>query len=361
MKNIIILYSTILILISVNCFAWNPIINKNDYVFTKSDSGYELFIRKKDDIESILLTESQKWADSKKTNYGLRTEKYFEANSDEKRILDGKELSTRYDAFFLVDSTTEKHETLGQAFRYFLPEKVLFGYDWSRKGEINIKPGIRINLRIFEQKYANYEGQFKDQWITLDLFITDARYNKKFLEDMKNTGKIIIKNIDDNNDDFFKKIIPENISIAPKQDIVFLIDTTSSMIEEFPSFKKVFPEICIEISKKVKYFRIGFIFYRDYGEKYITKIVELSDNMDDIFNQLYSEKIEGGQDVPEALNEAMYNLSQVNFNNDAKRTAFIIGDAPAHSEPRDKITNKMALDVIQNLNIKINALCLPFR
>ena len=66
--------------------SFNPVLDKKDIIFEKSDTGYDLYIRKLKEINSILLTESQRFSDPKINNYALRTEIYYEANSDEIRI-----------------------------------------------------------------------------------------------------------------------------------------------------------------------------------------------------------------------------------------------------------------------------------
>ena len=120
--------------------SFNPVLNKKDIIFEKSDTGYDLYIRKLKEVNSILLTESQRFADPKINNYALRTKEYYEANSDEIRILDGKVLHTKYDAFFLVDSTPQNHSTLGEAFHFFLLRP-----DWKSPGYfLRIKESIGV-------------------------------------------------------------------------------------------------------------------------------------------------------------------------------------------------------------------------
>lgn len=354
------------ILILLNLNAYNPVINENDIYFEKSDTGYELFIRKKDNISSILLTESQKTSDTNFTNYGLRTETYYDANSDEIRILDGKILHTKYEVFFLVDSTPQAHHILGDAFRFFLPEKVVYGYDWSRKGEIFIKNGVSLNIRMFEKPYSDYTGNFKDQWIKLNVKVTNEYYRPELIYYMNKIaiptgGKIYTKDRKEKIDTVFKKIIPEYINITPEMDIIFIIDTTISMHEEFPAFVRNFNEIVKKIKVKIKKLRVGFIFYRDYGEKFITREFDMTDDINSAAEYLGKIKIEGGQDIPEALNEALYSIRKLNLNKNAKKIAFVITDAPAHSEPRGDITEEMATKTLYDCDIKLNAICLPFQ
>jgi hypothetical protein len=343
--------------------SFNPVLNKKDIIFEKSDTGYDLYIRKLEKVNSILLTESQRFADPKINNYALRTEVYYEANSDEIRILDGKVLHTKYDAFFLVDSTPQKHPTLGEAFHFFMPEKVIYGYKWSYEGEIIIQPGVKINVRMFEKPYSDYSGAFLDQWITLELPMSSATHRNELIKYSSRVinGKTRIIQKNENLTEVLTHFITSKVSVSPKNDVVFIIDTTISMKEEFPIFVNIFPELIRRLQKKVKKLRIGFILFRDYGEEYLTKIEPLNNNFNELEHFLRNTVIKGGQDIPEALNEAIYDFGKMTFETDSKRTAFILTDAPAHPVPKGNITEEMAKEKIEELGIKANIICLPYR
>ena len=363
MRHNILLFLTFLffpIIVIAQTFA--PKLDKKDIVFEKSDTGYDLYIKKLKEVNSILLTESQRFADPKINNYGLRTEVHYEANSDEIRVLDGKILHTKYDAFFLVDSTPQRHPVLGEAFHFFLPEKVIYGYKWSYEGEIIIQPGTRINARMFEKPYSDYTGAFLDQWITLELPTSIATHRNELIKYASRVanGKTRIVQRNENLADLLNRFVTSNVSVSPKNDVVFIIDTTISMKEEFPIFIEIYPNLIKSLQKKVKDLRIGFIFFRDYGEEYITKIEPLTDDFDKLEQILRETTIKGGQDIPEALNEAIYYLEKMDFKAD-KRTAFILTDASAHSIPKGKITEEMVKDKIKELDVKTNIICLPYR
>ena len=74
------------------------------------------------------------------------------------RYLDGKPLVSEGAKYSLVDSTTEKTDFFGEAFHIYIPARLIYGYPWSRNGEIEIGKGTFINIRSFEKKYADYTG-----------------------------------------------------------------------------------------------------------------------------------------------------------------------------------------------------------
>ncbi|HPO50582.1 MAG TPA: VWA domain-containing protein [Spirochaetota bacterium] len=362
MKNNIKFFVIFITSLAVGQFLFGiPIIPDENIVFEKSDSGYDLYVKKMDGIESILLTESQKDPFKKKTNYGLRTQKFHEANGNEIRILDGKKLETKYDAFFLVDSTLELYEPLGECFHFFLPDKVIFGYDWTRSGTIKIRPGVKINLRKFEKKYTDYTGIFEDQWITLKIKYSDKNFRSNTVENFKSFGgKNIVRENKIGLETIFLEMIPDEISPDTDADVIFLIDTTESMKEEIPVFRDLYPEMKKKIEEKVKELRIGLILYKDYGEIYVTKTFDLSSDTTYIDTVIFSLIQYGGEDIPEAVNEAICEMNKMTFLSD-NRYAFLIGDAPAHSKPRYKITRDDALKTLEEKKIKLTSIALPFR
>lgn len=354
-----------LIFVIISVFSEIPIISQSDYIFEKADTGYELYIKKYDRINSILLTESQKDPSLKKTNYGLRTEKFHPCNGNETRILDDKILQTKYDVFFLVDSTPEKHKELGWAFRFFLPEELLYGYQWEREGVIKIQPGVRINLRLFEKHFADYSGEFRDQWITLNLKHSKEIYRPRLFEDYselteKVNGKLYVRDKDQNFKKMLIDIVPENVPPSEIAELIFIIDTTLSMEDEMSFLKWAIEDIKREIKKKVETLRIGLILYKDYGDIYLNRVYDLTDDEKIYTDQIKKIYASGGDDIPEAVNEAIYQLDKLNYISD-NRIAFLIGDAPAHSTPRGKISRDDAVKVLLDKKIKLVTMCLPYK
>ncbi|MCK4798894.1 MAG: VWA domain-containing protein [Spirochaetes bacterium] len=133
-----------------------------------------------------------------------------------------------------------------------------------------------------------------------------------------------------------------------------------SMKEEMPYFQKKYPVIKKKLLKKIKYLRMALIFYRDYGERFLTKVYDFTDDqnyIDYLIGRIY---IDGGDDIPEALYEGIAELANLNFQS-SNRIAFLIGDAPAHPKPRGNITRENAVRVLNESKVKLHTICFPFR
>ncbi len=122
----------------------------------KKNGGYHLYVRKTANVNSILLTETTKDPLGKNDSYAYRAKEYNKINGDEIRYLDGKKLESEGAKYSLVDSTVEKTTVFGgkageavEAFHIYIPETIVYGYEWSRHGEITIGNGTFINIPSF--------------------------------------------------------------------------------------------------------------------------------------------------------------------------------------------------------------------
>lgn len=125
-------------------------------------------------------------------------------------------------------------------------------------------------------------------------------------------------------------------------EIVFVLDTTGSMGGLINGAKTKIWNIVNEIlqnqSKGTKV-KIGLIGYRDRGDEYVTKIIPLSENIDDTYSELMSFVAAGGGDTPEdvrrALHEAVNNIQWSNSTKNLSKIIFLVGDAPPHEDYQD--------------------------
>ena len=342
--------------------------------------GYHLYIKKLPRIMSVLLTETTKDPNGKADNYAYRTKEYNPINGDEIRYLDGKPLVSEGAKYSLVDSTVEYLEDFGAAFHFYIPSTIIYGYEWSRNGEIQIGKGTFINIRTFEKPYADYTGNFMDNPFMFDLetrkipkkvpevVLTDD-YNPIASEKFKEVSENVIysKGPETIVEDI--KNILEQEKDKNNLDVVFAIDATGSMKNDIDKLKADLMPALEEIFASAPDVRIGLLFYRDYGDTFNfkglpVKTFGFTSNITTFSKNLNSIRIYGpeGGDIPEAVYEAMYAASEFyNWRTTAFKRIILIGDAEPHPTPRK--SGKYSKEFVQSLadakKIKINAILLP--
>lgn len=340
------------------------------------EKGYHLYIRKKNDINSVLLCETTKDPQGNATNYAYRATEFNEVNGNEKRMLDGKFLESEGAKYSLIDSTTELDKDLGQAFHLFIPAELEWGYPWGRNGKIKIGMGTFVNIRVFEKPYADYAGAFSDNpfmfnFTTIKTVLTDE-YSPdavKAFKDISKKGEITYsKGPETIVDDIMKSLL--TVNPKEKVDVVFAVDTTGSMKDDIEVLRK---EFIPSLQKELASFgdlRLGLLLYRDYNDNYNyknlpVKFFDFTDSPDKFFKQLNSFKIYGneGGDIPEAVYEALYaSINFYNWDEKSIKKIILIGDAEPHPKPRGykiKCTKELVEEQALKKGITIDAIITP--
>src|SRR5437868_10873683 len=96
-------------------------------------------------------------------------------------------------------------------------------------------------------------------------------------------------------------------SKRPKVEVVFCLDTTGSMGGLIEGAKQKIWSISNQIAsgKPTPDLKIGLVAYRDKGDVYVTKVTDLTEDLDAVHDQLKGFKAEGGGDTPESVNQAL--------------------------------------------------------
>lgn len=346
--------------------------------------GFDMYVKKTADINSILLTESVRDFAGNNDSYAYRATEYNEVNGDEIRYLNGQILTSDWAKFSLVDSTPEKTPYFEEeAFHIFIPLKLVFGYTWARQGQVEVGNRTFINIRAFEKKYADHSGAYDDSPYYLNL---------KVVEKPKKESPGTEENIEENiyNQEASKKLaaISEEIIFCKgpsalvgdiekilqrsenkdKMDVIFAIDGTGSMEDDLyalkhelvPSMKQLFD------GSEAQF---GLLYYRDYDEYVSGAYKELPVHIFDFgkdFNNfsmnLNSITAYGGGDTPEAVYEAIFAAADgFNWREGSERRIILIGDAEPHPEPRG--TGLYSKEYVMNLasqkGIKVTTILLP--
>jgi Mg-chelatase subunit ChlD len=119
----------------------------------------------------------------------------------------------------------------------------------------------------------------------------------------------------------------------PKVEVVFCLDTTGSMGGLIEGAKAKIWSICNHIAggKPTPDLRVGLVAYRDKGDTYVTKVVEMTDDLDAIHAKLKTFDANGGGDTPEHVNQALDDsVNKIKWSDDKKtlKIIFLVGDAP---------------------------------
>ncbi len=119
-----------------------------------------------------------------------------------------------------------------------------------------------------------------------------------------------------------------------KMDIVFTVDATSSMNDEIQFLKSELLDVIDRIQEannEIEY-RTGSVFYRDTRDDYLTRISPLSSEKTELIDFVTIQNANGGGDKPEALEVALEETLNLDWDKEALKLVFLILDAPPHED-----------------------------
>lgn len=119
-----------------------------------------------------------------------------------------------------------------------------------------------------------------------------------------------------------------------KLDLVLTIDTTGSMGDEIRFLQSELGAIvgAVRARHPELDLRVGFVFYRDIGDEYITATVPLSADIAARQADLARQIATGGGDYPEAMDQALTRAARLDWRGDAVKTMLLVADAPPHDD-----------------------------
>jgi Mg-chelatase subunit ChlD len=147
--------------------------------------------------------------------------------------------------------------------------------------------------------------------------------------------------------------------VRPQVEVVFCLDTTGSMGGLIDAAKKKIWSISNQIASgtPTPQVKIGLVAFPDRGDEYITRVFDLTDDLDGIHQSLMKLQANGGGDTPESVNQALREaVTKIKWSDNKKtlKLIFLVGDAPPHMDYKDDVkyqdTCKLAVtqDIIIN-------------
>jgi Mg-chelatase subunit ChlD len=157
----------------------------------------------------------------------------------------------------------------------------------------------------------------------------------------------------------YSKGFPEYIeSLRDKGlDVAFVIDTTSSMVPFIDEAKRVVNRLISKLAAVVPDLRLAIVAFRDEGDDYVTRHLDLTRGRYEILNFLEDLEAAQGGDFPEALYEGLYRaVNSLVWRPEARKVIIVVGDAPFHEEDGTKLDRLLRAFHDSEVNGIVNAL-----
>lgn len=120
-------------------------------------------------------------------------------------------------------------------------------------------------------------------------------------------------------------------------DVVVVLDSTGSMTSAIDACKKRITRILEILRENAPRVRFGLVTYRDHGDEYLRKGIELTEDFPKVTAFLKTIQANGGGDTPEAVEaglEMAYADTEMKWDPRAKKIAIIVADAPCHDKDK---------------------------
>ncbi len=155
--------------------------------------------------------------------------------------------------------------------------------------------------------------------------------------------------------------VVSNPNRPPVVEAVFVLDTTGSMGGLIQAAKDKIWSIAstLAAAEPAPIVRVGLVAYRDRGDDYVTKVVDLSPDLDSLHTRIFQLEAQGGGDGPESVNLALSDaVRRIGWSHDpgTYRVIFLVGDAPPHMDYPDDVPYTRTLEEARRLGIRVNAI-----
>ena len=147
----------------------------------------------------------------------------------------------------------------------------------------------------------------------------------------------------------------------PQIEVVFVLDTTSSMSGMIQAAKENIWSIASTMAsaQPAPEIKMGLVAFRDRGDAYVTKVFDLSDDLDGMYATLMDFKPQGGGDGPESVNQALHDaVSKISWsdNRSSYKAIFLVGDAPPHMDYQNDVKFPQSIASATRKGIVVNTI-----
>lgn len=127
-------------------------------------------------------------------------------------------------------------------------------------------------------------------------------------------------------------------------DLAFVVDTTGSMSDELSYLQAEIRGILEVVHEQMSgvSVRYALVAYRDNGDDFVAQKFDFTSNVEALQSTLDGYRADGGGDYPEAVDRAVVLMNQLDWRSgNVARVAFLVGDAPPHSERAQAFLNEV--------------------
>ncbi|WP_029134926.1 VWA domain-containing protein [Sedimenticola selenatireducens] len=144
-------------------------------------------------------------------------------------------------------------------------------------------------------------------------------------------------------------------------EVVFALDTTGSMGGMIEAAKEKIWSIASSMAsaESAPEIRMGLVAYRDRGDSYVTRVLDLSGDLDSMYAALMEFQAAGGGDGPESVNQALSDaVNRISWSQDdnSYKVVFLVGDAPPHMDYPNEVKYPETINRAKQRGIVINTI-----
>ena len=185
--------------------------------------------------------------------------------------------------------------------------------------EIRCANGKSITLKTVADGRAVFFPGFDRLGSNVDVRVKGERWRKVDLSAVEGTQTVSFT-------------IRDRAQPVRKLDLALVVDVTGSMADELRFLQAELTTIVDELNRRHRGLdvRVGFTFYRDDGDEFVTRTFVLDGDMPKAKRLIADQSANGGGDYEEAMQDALIRAANQPWREDAVKSLLLVADAPPH-------------------------------